>query len=134
MTSHINFWILMTSNVRPCIPNFKPNILVGFRVGTSFSQFPKFDFNVIFCNFWKVQNRTISKFSVYSKCSETPVFDPKTLKNRFFDPKTGFFDAKTGNYLQTYFPTIFAKFLRVRKDRIFLKNFQNLKTELFQNS
>jgi len=31
-----------------CIPNFKPNIQVGFQVGTSFSRFLKFDFNVIF--------------------------------------------------------------------------------------
>jgi len=65
---------------------------------------------------------------------ETPVFDPKTpvfasktLKNRFFDPKTGY-------YFQTYCQTIFGKFLRVRKDWIFPKNFQNLITELFRNS
>jgi len=30
--------------VRPCISNFKPNIRVGFQVGMSFLQFPKFDF------------------------------------------------------------------------------------------
>ncbi len=34
--------------VRPCIPNFKPNIQVGFWVGTSFLQFSKFKLNVIF--------------------------------------------------------------------------------------
>jgi hypothetical protein len=105
--------------VRPCILNFKPNIWVGFRVGTSFSQFTKFNFNVIFCNFQKVQNRTNSKFSVNSECSETPV-------SKLFDPKTG-------NYFWIYFPTIFAKFLRVQKDRIFLKKFWTLKTDLFWN-
>jgi hypothetical protein len=52
----------------------------------SFSQFPKFDFNVIF---WKVWNRTITKFSVNSECLETPVFDPKTGVSKLFDPKTG---------------------------------------------
>jgi len=41
---------------------------------------------------------------------ETPGFASKT---RFIDPKTG-----------TYFQTIFAKFLRVQKDRIF-PNFSN---------
>jgi len=40
-----------------------------------------------------------------------------TPKQVFFDPKTGFFDPKTGNYYRT----IFAKFLRVRKDWIFPK-------------
>jgi len=39
----------------------------------NFLRYPKFDFNVIFCNFWKVRNRTNSKFSVNSECSETPV-------------------------------------------------------------
>jgi len=37
------------AKVRPCIPNL--NFWVGFRVGTSFSQFPKFEFNVIFLMF-----------------------------------------------------------------------------------
>jgi len=59
---------------------------------------------------------------------ETPVFDPKTLINRVFDPKTGFFDSKTGNNFRTYFQTI------VWKDRIFPKNFWTSKTELFRNS
>ncbi len=42
--------------------------------------------------------------------------------SELFDPKTGFFHPKTGNYFQTYFLTIFSKFLRVRKDQIFPKN------------
>jgi len=37
--------------LRPCIPNFKPNIWVGFWVRTRFWRFPKFDFNVIFGKF-----------------------------------------------------------------------------------
>jgi hypothetical protein len=48
--------------------------------------------------------------------------------------KTGFFDPKTGNYSRTYFRTIFAKFLQVKKDWIFPKNFRTSITELFQNS
>ncbi len=42
--------------------------------------------------------------------------------------KTGFFDPRTGNDFWTYIWTIIAKFLRVWKDRIFLKkipNFEN---------
>jgi len=57
-------------------------------------------------------------------------FGPKTLKTEVFDPKTEVFDPKTENY----FRTIFAKFLRVQKDRLFLKNFRTSKAELFQNS
>ncbi len=55
-------------------------------------------------------------------------------KQVFLKPKTEFFDPKTGNYFRTYFRTIFAKFSRVWKDRIFLKNFQTSITELFRNS
>jgi hypothetical protein len=84
-----------------------------------------------FRNFRKVWNRTNSKFSVILKCSETPVFDPKTL---FLPQRQGFFYSKTGNYFQTYFQTIFTKFLRVQKDQIFPKNFRTLITELFRNS
>jgi hypothetical protein len=40
--------------------------------------------------------------------SKTGFFDSKT---GFFDPKAGFFDPKTGNYFQTFFQTLFAKFL-----------------------
>jgi len=36
-----------------------------------------------FCNFWKIQKRTNSEYSVNLECSETPVFDPKT---HVFDP------------------------------------------------
>ncbi len=50
-----------------------------------------------------------------------------------FDPKTGFFGPKTGNYFRTFFRTIFAKFLRIQKDQIFPKNFRTSKTELFRN-
>ncbi len=57
----------------------------------------------MFCNFWKVWNRTNSEFSVNSECSETPVFDPKTGVTELFDQKQGFltqkqvfFDSKTG--------------------------------------
>jgi len=70
--------------LRPCILNFKPNIRVAFWVGTSFSRFPKFDFNILFCNFWKVRKRTNSEFSVNSECLETPVSElfPKFRKFR----------------------------------------------------
>ncbi len=71
----------------------------------------------IFHNFRKVWNRPNSEYSVNSKCSETPVFDPKTLV-----------------FAWAYFWTIFTKFLRVQKTLIFLKNFQTLVTELFRNS
>jgi len=37
--------------LRPCIPNLNSNFRVGFRVGTSFSRYPKFKFNVIFLMF-----------------------------------------------------------------------------------
>ncbi len=97
-------------SLRPCIPNFKTNIQVGFWVRTSFLRFPKFNFNVIFCNFWKPLLLT-------PKQGFPNFFRP-------FDPKTGFFDPKTGNYFRTYFRTIFAKFSRVKKEWIFLKNFQ----------
>ncbi len=42
------FWIDRLTKLRPCIPNFKLNIRVSFWVGTSFSQFSKFEFNIIF--------------------------------------------------------------------------------------
>jgi len=129
--SRMNF---VVCGLRPCIPNFKPNIRVGFWVGTSFLQYPKFDFNVIFCNFQKVRNRTNFKLSVSLECSEAPVFDPKTLNNRFFWPNNRVFYPETGNYFRTYFRSVFAKFLRVWKTRIFLKNFRTLKTQLFRNS
>ncbi len=90
----------------------------------------EFDFSIIFSYFRKVWDRTNSKFSVSLECLETPVFYPQTLKNMDFDPKIGFFDTKTGNYFQTNFQTIFAKFLRVRKTLIFLKNFR---TKLYRN-
>jgi len=88
----------MTSLLRPCIPNFKPNIRVGFWVGTSFSQLPKFNFNVIFHNFQKVPIRTNSEFSINSECLETPVFDPKTgvseFSYNFLTQKQGFLTQK----------------------------------------
>jgi hypothetical protein len=83
-----------------------------------------------FHNFWKVPNRTNSEFSVNSECSETP--DSELFPN-FLTQKQVFFDPKTGNYFWTYFWTIFAKFLRFQKDRIFQKNFRTSKTELFWN-
>jgi hypothetical protein len=49
-------------------------------------------------------------------------------------PKPLFLPQKQGVLTQTYFRTIFAKFLRVRKKHIFLKNFQTSITELFRNS
>jgi len=52
---------------------------------------------------------------------ETPVFDPRTGVSKLFDPKTGFFDSKTGNYFQTYFRTIFTKLSQVQKVWVFLK-------------
>ncbi len=70
----------------------------------SFSQFPKFKFNVIFCNFQKFWNRTISKIS--ENVQKTLFLNVrKTLFPKFselfqtfsklFVPKTGFFDSKT---------------------------------------
>jgi len=81
--------------VRPCIPNLNSNVWVGIRVGTSFSWFSKFNFNIIFCNFRKNRNRTNFKYSVNLECLETPVFDPKTP---VFDP----------NLFPNYFCKIFA--------------------------
>jgi len=86
--------------LRPWIPNFKPNIRVSFWVITSFLKFPKFDFNIIFCNFRKVWNRTNSKFFV---SLEIPVFDPVLWTSTPKPSKTGFFDPKTGNYFWTIF-------------------------------
>jgi len=89
-------------------------------------------------NFWKVRNRTNSEFSVNSECSETRVselFDPQTgfidPQTGFIDPQTGVFDPKTGNYFQTYFQTIFAKFLRVKKVWVFPKKNLNFKNQTF---
>jgi len=77
-----------------------------FLSWNEFSQFLKFEFNVIFCNFWKVWNRTISEISVNSEHSENPVsklyqtfsklFDPKTV---FFTQKQVFLNSKTGVFL-----------------------------------
>ncbi len=50
------------------------------------------------------------------------------LKPLLLTPKP----SKTEYYFQTYFQTIFAKFLRVRKDQIVPKNFRTSKTELFR--
>jgi len=75
---------------------------------------------------------------------ETPVFDPKTLKNRFFLPKQGFLTPKQGfltpkQGFLTQKQGIISKlnsklFSRVQKDQIFPKNFRTSITELFQNS
>ncbi len=104
-----------------------------FKSERVFCDFRNSILTSFFCNFRKVWNRTNSKLSINSECLETPVFDPNTLKNRVFWPKNRVFDPKTGNYFQTYFWTIFAKFLRVRKDQIFPKNFRTSITELFRN-
>jgi len=48
-------------DLRPCIPNLKPNIRVGFQVGTSFLQFPNF------------KNQTIPKLTK-TKSLENSVF------------------------------------------------------------
>ncbi len=78
----------------------------------SFLRFSKLNFNVIFCNFWKIWNRTDSKYSVNSEFLETLVFV-----------------SKTGFLTQTYFWTIFAS----SKKQIFPKNFQTLITKQFRN-
>ncbi len=65
-----------------------------------------------FRNFQKVRNRTNSEYSVNLEYSETPVFAPKPL---FLPQKQGFLTHKLGFLTQTYFQTIFAKFLRVQK-------------------
>ncbi len=57
-------WWWNACRLRPCILNFKPNIQVGFRVGTSFSQFP---------NFRNFENRTILKLAK-TKSTENSVF------------------------------------------------------------
>ncbi len=97
------------NKLRPSIPNLNLNVQVRIQVGTSFSQFLKFNFNVIFCNFWKVWNRTNFEYSVISECSETPVFDPNTP---VFDPKTPVFATKPEgfdpNLFLNYFCKIFA--------------------------
>jgi len=104
----------------------------------SFSRFSKFEFNIIFRNFWKVRNRTISKISVNSKCLENPVSElfqtfsklfPKFLtqkqvfltQNRFFESKTGFFDPKTGNYFWTFSNLFSRNFREFEKTGYFWK-------------
>jgi len=103
-------------SIRPCILNFKPNIRVGFRVGTSFSRFPKFNFNVIFLYFRKVWNRTNSKFSVISECSETSVSELFRTFSKLSDSQTGFFWPKNRklfpNLFLNYFRKIFASLKR----------------------
>jgi hypothetical protein len=59
-----------------------------------FCDFQNLILTSFFHNFWKVWKRTNSKFYVNSKCSETPVFDPKTGVSKLFDPKTGFLTQK----------------------------------------
>jgi len=63
--------------------------------------------------FRKVQNRTNSKFSVNSECSETHVSASKTgflnPKTGFFDPKTGFFKPKNRKIFLNLFPNYFRK-------------------------
>ncbi len=95
-------------NLRRCIPNFKPNIRVGFRVGTSFLQFLKFELNVIFCNFQKVQNRTNSEIFISSEfyfLTQKQVFWPK---NRVFWPKNRVFWPKNRKLFPSFFHKIFA--------------------------
>jgi len=63
---------------------------------------------------------------------ETPVFDPKPT---VFASKTGFFDPNTGVLTQTYFRTIFTKFLQVQKNWIFPKKLDiSKKTGYFQKN
>ncbi len=63
--------------------------------------------------------------------SKTGFFDSKT---GFFDPKAGFFDPKTGNYFQTFFQTLFAKFLWVQKTGYFHKISELRKTNFSETS
>jgi hypothetical protein len=44
--------------------------------------------------------------------------------SELFDPKTGFFDQKTGSYFRTYFQTIFASLKRPDISKK-LPNFEN---------
>ncbi len=85
---------------------------LNVQVRTSFSRFPKFNFNIIFCNFGKVRNRTNSKFSVNLECSETPVFDPKPAvfasKTRCFCLKNRIFWLKNRKLFPNYFRKNFA--------------------------
>jgi len=61
-------WFIFVYILRPCILNFKLNIWVSFRVVTSFSQFPKFNFKVIFCQslLWLLTRQTFKYF--FQKC------------------------------------------------------------------
>ncbi len=116
-------------SLRPCIPNLNSNVCVG----TSFSQFSKFNFNVIFCILQKVRNRTKSEYSVNLECLETPVFDPKTSA---FASKTGFFDP---NLFPNYFCKIFASLKKMDISKK-IPNFNNwtipklAKTKSLENS
>jgi len=106
------------TNLRPCIPNFKPNI----RVGTSFSWFSKFEFNVIFRNFWKVWNWTNFEIFVSSEFSETAVFNPKTGVSKLFDPlKHVVFRPKNRKLFPNFFCKIFTRNLRKQKVWKFLR-------------
>ncbi len=110
--------------------------------------FPKFEFNVIFCNFWKVRNRTISKISKISKISECwenpfPNFFQIffVLFPNFLTPKQSFLTQKLKLYVvffkifkidiqfwlkaklkfPNFFQTFFAKILWVQNFRFFQK-------------
>jgi len=117
-----------------------------FLSWNEFSQFLKFEFNVIFCNFWKVWNRTISEISVNSEHSENPVsklyqtfsklFDPKTV---FFTQKQVFLNSKTGVFLTQkqvfllelkFYVVLFESFIIDVKFWLISKLFSELK---FQN-
>jgi hypothetical protein len=64
-----------------------------------------------------------------SKTGVSKLFDPKT---GFLIQNQGFLTPKTANYFQT-FSNFFAKFLGVKKNRLFLKNLRTAKNKLFQN-
>ncbi len=92
--------------LRACIPNFKPNIRVGFWVGTSFLQFPTF---------------------VNSECSETPFL---TLK----PSKIGFFDPKTGKYFRNLFTNYFRKIFASSKRPDISKKFPNFRKQNYSET
>jgi len=144
-------WPNLHTLLRPCIPNFKPNIRVGFWVGMSFSRF----LNLILTSFFVI----FGKFGIeqFPKFLEIPNIR-KTLFPNFskrFDPKTGFFDSKTGFFVRfqilpsfiwnfcnkvrnlncrTFFQTFSQKFCEFENSGFFPKKFRPSITEHFQNS
>ncbi len=125
--TRLNIWL----GLRPCIPNFKANIWVGFLVGMSFRDFQNLIVTSFFCNFRKVRNRTNSKFSINSECLETPVSELFWTFSVNFDPKTGFFWPKNRKLFPNLFPNYFCKIFASLKSSGFSEKIPNFESRTF---